>query len=153
MKACVSFPPITEQAIIYLKNVWEGMFPPVEETDVLQKWFAGLYYKTLSSKPLLFVGKAIRRFLQSEKGPAQFLELDCLQLAVTTYTTELHEVPQHLQRDLGLFSIPDIIAGPLTATYKGKGVWLFPDYPDFISMFLLVLKINRDEEYAKVYAR
>ena len=26
MKACVSYPPITEkQGIIYLKNVWEGM--------------------------------------------------------------------------------------------------------------------------------
>ena len=129
------------------------MCPPVEETDVLQKWFAGLYYKTLSLKPLLFVGKAIHRFLQSEKGPAQFLELDCLQPAVTTYTTELHEVPQHLQRDLGLFSILDIIAGPLTATCKGKGVWLIPDYPDVISTFLPVLKINCDEEYAKVYAR
>ena len=61
--------------------------------------------------------------------------------------------PPHLQRDVGLFSIPDIIAGTLTGIYKGKGTWLFEEYPDVVNTFLLVSKVNRDAEYANIYAK
>ena len=71
LKACVSFPPITEkQAIIYLRSVWESICPTVLESDIIHSWFACIYYTEHSSKPQLFIGKAIQRFLKSKDGIA-----------------------------------------------------------------------------------
>ena len=71
MNVCATFPPITEkQGILCLKSAWQSVCPPVEEKDVMQRWCAAMYYKSSSYKPILFIGKVIRRFLQSEEGPA-----------------------------------------------------------------------------------
>ena len=154
LKAYVSFPPITEkQAIIYLRSIWESICPPVLESDIINSWFARISYTEHSSKPQLFVGKAIRRFLKSKDGSAQFLELDCLQGSISTTTTELVEVSPHLQRDITLFALPNIIAGRLNGAYIGNGRWSFADYPDVITTFILVSKIDRDSEYGEVYGQ
>ena len=117
VNARASFSLITEkQAVIYLKSVWERICPPVHEDSLIDLWIAAIYYPEViggSSKPILYVGKVIRRFLQDSKHVAQFLELDCLQPVFKTQTTQLLEIPGHLPHDNGLFPIPDIIASPL----------------------------------------
>ena len=152
--ARASFPPITEkQAVIYLKRVWEGICPPVHEDSFIDSWFAAIYYPEViggSSRPILYVGKVIRRFLQDSKRVAQFLELDCLQPAFKTKTTQLLEIPGHLPRDNGLFPIPDIIAGPLYGEHLGNIRWLFPEYPDVVTTYILVSKMNRETISADV---
>ena len=152
-KISVQFPPITEKhALLYLHSVWSNICPPTEESDVLNSWFAVIYHPDVGqSKPKLYVGKAIRRFLQEKDGVAQFLEIDSA-AAFKPTTTELLEFPPYLGRDVCLFSIPDIIAGPLKGSYLGQGKWNFPDYPDCVTTFIMVSKMDRDDEYANLYA-
>ena len=98
--------------------------------------------------PKLYVGKAIRRFLQEKGGVAQFLEIDSFQPAFKPTSAELLEFPPHLGRDVCLFSIPGIIAGPLQGTYLGQGKCNFPDYSDCVTTFIMVSRMDRDDEYA-----
>ena len=150
----LQFPPATEKhAKLYLNSVWESVCPPVEEISIINAWYAVIYNPVevgtaSSSKPRLYVGKVIRRFLREKNGIAQFLEINCLQPAIKTTTTELIEFPSHLGEDIGLFAIPDVIAGPLQGLYLGQGKWSFPDYPDCVSTFIMVTKIDRDEAYS-----
>ena len=67
-KISVQFPPITEKhALLYLHSVWSNICPPTEESDVVNSWFAVIYHPDVGqSKPKLYVGKAIRRFLQKK---------------------------------------------------------------------------------------
>ena len=150
-KISVQFPPITENfALLYLHSVWSTICPPTEESEVANSWFAVIYHPDVGQpKPKFYVGKAIRRFLQEKGSVAQFLEIQNLPPAFTPTTTELLEFPPHLGRDVCLFPIPDIIAGPLQRSYLGQGKWNFPDYPDCVTTFMMVSKMARNDEYAK----
>ena len=57
-------------AINKLKETWKSLSPPINETDIIGKWY-GLSWTTKRSNTL-FVGKLVRRFLVDENGPVRF---------------------------------------------------------------------------------
>ena len=113
-----------DQGLMYLKDVWSMFDPNVDEKDLIGK-FVGAIYIDLKGKPNLFVGKTNRRFLEDKNGPVHSLELDCLKPAIEK-TTILEEIPDHLDRDIGLFPIYDVISGPMKVLKRKDGKWCIP---------------------------
>ena len=74
-------------------------------------------------KPTLFVGKVLRPFLVDTNGAKTHLQLHCLSPAVSKSATELHELPAHLPRAVGLFETYKIISGPLDGIIKINATW------------------------------
>ena len=59
----------------YLHDVWKGVSPPLKEEDIVNQWFAVIYWH--KKKQSLFIGKAKRRFLQDVNGPTAAIEVEC----------------------------------------------------------------------------
>ena len=56
-----------EQALL---DIWRSMNFPVLENDVINKWYAAIYYNTEGKQyPHLYIGKATNRFLADETIP------------------------------------------------------------------------------------
>ena len=77
-----------------LKQLWKKLSPPLPEESLVEKWYGATYHG--KKKSHLYVGKAIRRFLEDANGPVQGMELDCLSPHVGTGTI-LVSVPALLQ--------------------------------------------------------
>ena len=58
------------------QQLWTKLSPPVPEESVVQRWYGAIYHG--KKKSHLYVGKAIRRFLDDADGPVSGIELDCL---------------------------------------------------------------------------
>ena len=150
MKKGYMFPPTSErQTYLYLRNLWENINPPMSEDSIVNKWFAAVYYVDAKNlrKPKLFVGKVLKRFLEDDDGPATALQLDCLSPAVTTTTTELYEIKEHLSRDIGLFQLFNIISSPLDAEFVSNRKWIFREYRFVVKTFDMCVKLQREQEY------
>ena len=93
-----------------LKELWKSLSPPASEESIAQKWYGVIYDG--KKKSHLYVGKATRRFLDDVDGPVEGIEFDCLKPHVGTGTILL-SVPEHLQRDVDIFPLRNIIDGPL----------------------------------------
>ena len=114
-----SFPPKSEpDAFKYLRSVWQDINLPTPEDELIGRFYGAIYYD-MRRRPLLYIGRVQRRFLKDAEGPASELTLDCLSLAVSTATV-LKEPPIHL-RDVGEFTVDNIIAGPVEATLMNLG--------------------------------
>ena len=46
-----------------------------------------------------------------------------------------------------------MIAGPLNGIYIGDAKWKFAEYPAVVQMFEMVVKLNRESEYTKIYGK
>ena len=113
------------------------------------KYIGAIYYNS-KGKGILFVGKIDRRFLEDKNGPGHSMELDCLKPAIGR-TTVLDEIPRHLERDIGLFPIYDIMSGPLKMKKLTPGRWSVPGYPKLRKTFQIVEKMNLQREYRNLF--
>ena len=142
-----NFPPENErQAYLYLRDIWENISPPTKE-DLVGKYFAAIYVH--NNKPRLYLGKVIRRFLEDPDSLASGLELDCLK-PPTGNDGILEELPSHLARDIDIFPLYNIIAGPLEATLMKGNKWLFKSYQDVKATFAMVKKIEREKDFGNL---
>ena len=89
----------------------------------------------------------MRQLLADTNGVTTNLLLDCLSPAVTKSATELHEVPAHLPRDIGLFETYHIIPEPLDEIFKNNATWRFNKYPLVVKSFEMSLKTDREQVY------
>lgn len=124
-----------------LKGLWKKLSPPVSEESVVQQWY-GIIYNG-KKKGHLYVGKATRRFLHDVDGPVSGIEFDCLKPHIGTGTV-LSSIPDHLERDISIFSIHDIIDGPLEVIPLKSGKWNVPAYSKLKEKFERVVKLNRE---------
>ncbi|XP_065064643.1 uncharacterized protein LOC135690884 [Rhopilema esculentum] len=141
-----SFPPTTQrQATIYLKEFWQSLCPPVEEVEIIGKWYAAIFLGKKSQQ--IYIGKVTKRFLADVDGPATGIELDCLKPHFGSGTV-LEGIPSHLPRDIDLFDIENVFAGPLLVKPVKGNKWEVPDYEDVKRAFDIISKIDREHEYS-----
>lgn len=131
------FPKKSADCDEYFAKFWKSLSPPNDESTVVGKWYAVVYFTR--KKSMLFIAKATRRFLK--KDSVSGIEMDCLKPHVGSGTV-LEEVPQHLPRDTGVFPLSDIIAGPISCEPMSQGRWSVPKYRD-IQAFFEIAKHHR----------
>ena len=124
-----------------LLSFWKTLDPPITEESIVNKWYGCIF--TNKKKSHLYVGKAIRRFLVDEDGQASALEIDCLRPHVGS-DTFLDSVPPHLTPDVDVFSIHDIVDGPLEVLPLKAGKWNVPAYLDLKKKFEIDCQIERE---------
>ena len=96
-----------EQALL---DIWRSMNFPVLENDVINKWYAAIYYNTEGKQyPHLYIGKATNRFLADETGPISQLQLDFLKPHIGQGTL----LERQTSKDIWVSDIYNIISGPL----------------------------------------
>ena len=101
-------PTCEDEGYAYLHSVWDELNPPIPEQNIIGKYFGLIYYTGESRKKgRLFVDKVIRRFCQDAKGPAQFLEFECLKKA-SGMPTVLEKTPSHFDQEIDLIPAWDI---------------------------------------------
>ena len=122
---------------------------PSEEEKVKDQWYAAIYKIKGIKKSKLFIVKAKQRILEDDNGIAEYLQLDCLKPGIDKDTK--CEIPKHLERDISLFNIEDIIADPLNGLYVGDLKWCFTEYLRVIKMFVIISKLDGVSEYNEIY--
>ena len=90
--------------------------------------------------------------MADKEGPTVSLEMDCLKPTVTSTSTELHKLPSHLPRDIGIFPAYYIIEGPLKVNFLKKGKWSIPAYPQVVQTYTCVVKCNRKTKYDRWFS-
>ena len=80
------------------------------------------------------------------------MELNCLSLAAENPEV-LEEPPKHLGRNIGVFLVYDIIAGPLDLTIKSSTKWSTPQYSLVVKTFNFVEKMPCQEEYNQPFSK
>ena len=141
-------PPVTErQSKTYLRDVvWPSFSPPVKEEEIVDNWFATIYCN--KKKPMLYVGKCKRRFLQDKDGPVTGLEVDCLKPHVGSGNI-LQSLPSHLPADIDIFPPYNIISGPIDVIPMKGGKWQVPCYAFLKETFEALIKIDREKEFSE----
>ena len=61
-------------------------------------------------------------------------------------------MPAHLERDVDIFAIQDIFAGPLTVNPLKGDKWDVPQYEKVKKTFELVVKLDRESDYLQNFA-
>ena len=131
-----------------LQSVWEKLNPPNTEEAIINRWYAVIYQN--KKRTLLYVGKALRRFLSDKDGHATLIEVECLKSKCGT-GTEFESTPSHLPKDIETFPIYNVIAGPLVATMLKGNRWDIPEYGYVKKTFDIVGKVDRKTEWEKLY--
>ena len=104
-----------DEEIGLMSDCWKRLCPPVEEAEILGKWFACIYLGKKAQ--LLYIGRVKRRFLMDEGGMPCGLELDCLERKIGVGDLILKEGDP----DIETFPLKNIIAGPVKMMpLKGK---------------------------------
>ena len=135
-----------------LQSLWKSISPPTKEEDILQQWYGCIYqeYKLKGSKKqALFVAKATRRFLSDENGKAYALEMKSLKLKIGSGTI-LKSVPQHLGRDISVYSLYNVIAGPLEVIPMKNNKWNISAYESVNKVFSKCEKIDRENIFNRI---
>ena len=91
---------------------------------------------------MLYIGKAVRRFLHDENGPVESILIRCLKLKVGSGTV-LEDAPAHQPPDESSFLLSEIIDGPLVVTPKGSKIFEVPQYDQIQEHFRQTLKLDR----------
>ena len=89
-----------------LQAVWKQLSPPTKEDKIVGKWYAVIYQNRKS--PMLYIGKAVRRFLRDENGPVESILIRCLKSKVGSGTV-LEDTPAHQPPDESSFLLSEII--------------------------------------------
>ena len=103
-----------------LHAVWKQLSPPTKEDKIVGKWYAVIYQNRKS--PMLYIGKAVRRFLHDKNGPVGSILIRCLKPKVGSGTV-LEYTPAHQPPDESSFLLSEIIDGPLLVTPKGSKIF------------------------------
>ena len=135
------FPTINESSKPFLVALWTDLSPPTNESEIIGKWFAGIYLS--GKKVLLYVGRATKRFINDVDSKATHIELDLLRLHQPGRRGYIECIPEHLEQDLTVFPIYNIIAMITDVSYANNGRWFFKKYAELEKFFNLVKKIDR----------
>lgn len=63
-----------------LKTTWLGLSPPVVESSIMGKWYAGIY--KMKKYSTLFVSRLLMQFLDDKNGTVNATGMRCLKLKV-----------------------------------------------------------------------
>ena len=123
-----------------LLSLWKWLSPPTEEEEIVGKWFALVYES--KKKSYVYVGKALKRFLQDVNGLAIGLEMNCLKPKIGSGDVlESYDVGQE---DIAVVKLSNIISGPLSVTPLRHGKWQINGYSGIINTFDRVKKLDRE---------
>lgn len=130
-----------------LIKLWKSI-SDVPEKTIINKWYGAIYEPSSSGsgkrkkQPMLFVGKALHRFKEDVDGPVTGVELDCLVPPVGE-TTILKSVPSTRPRDIGIFSLHNIVDIVDVEPLKGHQ-WNVPNYNRLKERFNRAIYIDRE---------
>ena len=94
------------------------------------------------NKSQLCIGKFVCRFLQDENGNVASIEIDCLKPAVGN-TNILEEIPGHLEKDIWVFELADVISFPFQAVSVCNNRWEIMEYPLIKQCYEMLKKVDR----------
>lgn len=123
-----------------LLETWCCLSPPIKESEIVGKWFAGIYESGRSRR--LCIGQILKRFLKDENGDVDAIEMRCLKPKVGL-STIMEDTPDHLP-DIGIFKIHDVIGGPLEVLPLRGKKWDVPNYERIAALFREVSGLNRE---------
>lgn len=135
-----------------MEKCWARLEIPRSEKDIVGEWVGCIYN---SQKRIhLFVGKVLRRFI-SDDGAALHvfttaLEVDCLEEKLGCTDCVLKE---NERRDVGIFSIQNIICGPVKANFLGGKKWEIPQYEEIRKIFEFYKKNDRVKAHSNYLKR
>jgi hypothetical protein len=128
-----------KSSITLLQKTWETLRPPVTEETIKGKWYGVIFSNKRCNQ--LFIGKVLRRLLVDENGPVESIEFRCLKPKVGSGTV-IDDTPLHLP-DISLFSLSDIIYGPLEVIPLKGQKFNVPLYPAVVEQFNDVNSLDR----------
>jgi len=150
-----------KEGMEHLRRVWKTLNLPNKEEDLVGSYYGLIYYiNEKSNKSRLYVGKVLRRFQKDKDGPTEFIEMECLKYTPGTPTV-LEKNPSHFVQDNDIISAYDIVFGPMIVTPEQSASFRqitssklsVPQYPDFVKAANCSLKIDREQEYIRLYAK
>ena len=97
-----------EDKIFKMKECWRRLGLPTMEKELIDKWYGCIFLQNKSVG--LYVGRMKKRFLNDEGGTVLTQELDCLERKLGVADNILREAKR---KDVDVFSVKDIICGPL----------------------------------------
>ena len=116
----ISFPVLMNECKTFLRNCWDALSPPIPENDLVNAWYAGIFYGA-KKKGTLYLGRITKSFLKEKDGLVHCFEVNCLKLLSAPSNTVLEKLPIHLLPDLSLFNSYNIIAGLLQSVTSVEG--------------------------------
>ena len=119
---------------------WKSLNSPKSEEDIIQKWYGCIY--NARKKNHLYVGKAVRRFMDDVNGPVTALEIESLKPHVGSGNI-LESIPEHLERDIDVFPIFNVIDGPLKVIPLKGGRWEVSAYESLKQKFEAAIIVDR----------
>ena len=125
-----------------MEECWRYLSPQTKEKNLARKWMACIFEHR--KVPSIYVGQILICSLDNEPGLAAG-ELDCLEQKLGSSDGIL----QQRTSDIDVFSVKNIIAGPLwMIPIKGQQ-WEFPKHESFVKLFENVKKIHCNILYVK----
>ena len=124
-----------------LFEFWKSVSLPVPENDVKGKWFCAIYEN--GCRKSLYIGRAMKRFLEDGDGPVTALELDCLMPRVGNDCI-LEGYPPG-QGDPYMFPIEDVLGGFLAVQPAPQKKWRVEDIYKMEAFYEKVKDANRKE--------
>ena len=124
-----------------LFEFWKSVSLPVPENDIKGKWFCAIYEN--GCRKSLYIGRAMKRFLEDGDGPVTALELDCLMPRVGNDCI-LEGYPPG-QGDPYMFPIEDVLGGFLAVQPAPQKKWRVEDIYKMEAFYEKVKDANRKE--------
>ena len=135
----------------FLRNCWDAFSPQIPENDLVNAWYAGIFYGA-KKKGTLYLGRIGKRFLEEKDEPVDCFEVTCLKPLLAPSNTVLEEPLIHLLPDLGLSNSYNILAGLLQSVTNIKGrKWRYINYHLLYNYYKLVKKFDRKAIFNKYF--
>ncbi|CAL4074705.1 unnamed protein product [Meganyctiphanes norvegica] len=131
-----------------LVKFWKKVSPPHKEITVVGKWYASIY-KDSKGKQSLYFGRETKRFLEEAEGKVTNIELDCLKPHVGN-SNIIEDYPEG-QKDIYLYMIADVFAGPLVMEPYPQRKWNVPNLKEIKQMYDRIVEIDRKALYNSVF--
>ena len=147
-------PVAVNSAKVFLVALWSKLDPPTQESEITGKWFVGIC--TAEKKKgfaTVYFGRATRRFLPDSGSKPAHIELNCLKLHQSGCSGYIESIPDHLDPDITVFLIHDIIAMVSDVSYANSGKWFFKNYHQIEKFFQLVKKIDQKPLFETILSR
>ena len=99
------------EGIKYMEDCWKGLDGNVDDSDIVGKWFACIYYHGdgANKTPVLYIGRCTQRLFAIETNKPICLRLNCLKRQYGTDT----KLEENEAGDEDNFGLLNVIAGPI----------------------------------------
>ena len=126
----------------FLRNCWDALSPPIPENDLVNAWYAGIFYGA-KKKGTLYLGRITKRFLKEKDGQVDCFEVNCLKPLLAPSNTVFEEPLIHVLPDFGLSNSYNILAGLLQSVTNIEGrKWRYINYHLLYNYYKLVKKVD-----------